>query len=154
MVLGLVTDRLTGSEMSLGRSLKGSFVMKKSNKSATIVASTTPTPQPAPERAPLPPIDFARRRANRELPAEKVIQLLEKEAPGMFNMAEVVGKWVWIQFREKQPRKVTALLAEFGFHWNNKRQAWQHPGGALTPSTESDPREKYPSYFPADVKAA
>jgi len=72
----------------------------------------------------------------------------------MFNMAEVIGKWVWIQFREKQPRTVTALLAEFGFHWNNKRQAWQHPGGAITPGTESDPREKYPSYFPADVKAA
>ena len=80
--------------------------------------------------------------------------MLEKEAPGMFNMAEVVGKWVWIQFREKQPRTVTALLAEFGFHWNNKRQAWQHPGGAITPGTEHDPREKYPSYFPADVKAA
>ena len=106
------------------------------------------------ERPPLPPIDMARRRANRELPAERVIQLLEKEAPGMFNMAEVVGKWVWIQFREKQPRTVTAVLAEFGFHWNNKRQAWQHPGGAITPGTESDPREKYPSYFPADVKAA
>ena len=69
-------------------------------------------------------------------------------------MAEVVGKWVWIQFREKQPPTVTALLSELGFHWNNKRQAWQHPCGALTPGTESDPREKYPNWFPADVKAA
>ena len=135
--------------------MKGSFVMKKSHKSAAVPPSTLISqPSTSADRPALPPIDFARRRANRELPAEKVVQLLAKEAPGLFNMAEVIGKWVWIQFREKQPRKVTAVLAEFGFHWNNKRQAWQHPGGAITPGTEHDPREKYPSYFPADVKAA
>ena len=131
----------------------------KSNTATTpaLIAPDAPAPahgESGTDRPPLPPIDMARRRVNRELPAEKVVQLLEKEAPGLFNMAEVIGKWVWIQFREKQPRTVTALLAEFGFHWNNKRQAWQHPGGALTSGAEHDPREKYPSYFPADVKAA
>ena len=137
--------------------------MKKSNKPATV--TTTPAAHapvaPAPvapstktDRPPAPPINFARRRANRELSTERLLLLLEKEAPGFFNMAEVVGKWVWIQFREKQPPTVTALLSELGFHWNNKRQAWQHPCGALTPGTESDPHQKYPTYFPSDVKAA
>jgi len=99
-------------------------------------------------------INLARRRANRELPTEKVLSLLQKEAPRFFELAEVVGKWVWVQFTEKQPREITSRLAEFGFHWNNKRQVWQHPCGAVTAGTQSDPREKYPTYFPADAKTA
>ncbi len=55
---------------------------------------------------------------------------------------------------DKQPREVTAVLAELGFHWNNKRQVWQHPCGALTEGTDSDPRQKYPTYFPSDAKPA
>lgn len=102
----------------------------------------------------MPKINFSRRRANRALTTERVITLLQKEAPDFFNLAQVVGKWVWIAFTDKQPREVTATLAELGFHWNNKRQTWQHPCGALTEGTESDPREKYPTYFPADVKPA
>ena len=106
------------------------------------------------ERPPLPPINLARRRANRELSTERVIALLQKEAPGFLDIAEVVGKWVWVQFTDKQPREVTAALAELGFHWNNKRQTWQHPCGALTQGTESDPRAKYPTHFPADARPA
>jgi hypothetical protein len=99
-------------------------------------------------------INLARRRANRELPTEKVLSLLQKEAPRFFELAEVVGKWVWVQFTEKQPREITSRLAELGFHWNNKRQVWQHPCGAVTAGTQADPREKYPTYFPADAKTA
>jgi len=116
--------------------------------------AATPTPAQTPERPPLPRIDFARRRANRELTTERVILLLQREAPRLLDLAEVVGKWIWIQFTEKQPREITARLAELGFHWNNKRQVWQHPCGALTEGTESDPRQKYPTYFPADVRPA
>ena len=101
-----------------------------------------------------PKIDFKLRHANRKLDTEKLLALLRNKTPNFFNLAEVVGKWVWIQFTDKQPREVTARLAEFGFHWNNKRQVWQHPCGALTEGTESDPREKYPTYFPADAKPA
>ena len=118
------------------------------------VQTPTLTPAQTPERPPQPQINFARRRANRELSTERVIQLLQREAPRLLDLAEVVGKWVWIQFTDKQPREVTGKLAEFGFHWNNKRQVWQHPCGALTEGTESDPRQKYPTYFPSDVKPA
>ena len=111
-------------------------------------------PEQTPERPPLPPINFARRRANRQLSTERVIALLQREAASFFDVAEVVGKWVWVQFTDKQPREVTAALAELGFHWNNRRQSWQHPCGALTEGTESDPRQKYPTYFPADVRPA
>lgn len=121
---------------------------------STSTAASTPAQSQTPEAPALPKINFARRRANRELPTERVIALLQKEAPRFFEIAEVVGKWVWIHFTEKQPREITAILAELGFHWNSKRQTWQHPCGALTAGTENDPREKYPSYFPADAKAA
>ena len=66
----------------------------------------------------------------------------------------MVGKWVWVEFSGKQPREVTRRLAELGFHWNNKRGVWQHPGGQLTPGTEHDPRQKYQRYSPADMRPA
>jgi hypothetical protein len=69
-------------------------------------------------------------------------------------LAEVVGKWVWIQFDEQPPRHITAALSEFGFHWNRKRQLWQHPCGQFVPATRQDPRQKYHAYFPADEQAA
>ncbi len=106
-------------------------------------------------RSNLLPIDLKLRQTNRMLPTEKVIELLRAQAPEFFRAAEVIGKWVWIQFTDKQPREITAQLAQFGFHWNNKRQAWQHPCGVFrkAPSTQ-DPRERYGSSFPADAKAA
>jgi len=101
------------------------------------------------------PIDLERRRANRKLPAERLIALLRAEAPRFFEVAEVVGKWVWVQFNEKQPREVTAVLAQLGFHWNNKRQVWQHPCGTYRDEASVyDPRKKYRAYFAADQQTA
>ncbi|MBI1178469.1 hypothetical protein GC207_13625 [bacterium] len=106
-----------------------------------------------PEPAALPPIDFRKRRERRSFRTEQVLGLLQSKAPEFFERAEVVGQWVWIEFADKPPRDVTAQLAEFGFHWNNKRGVWQHPCGQVTPGTESDPKQKYPTYFPAHVRA-
>jgi hypothetical protein len=92
-----------------------------------------------------PRIDYARRDANRQLATRELLALLQTEAPKFYDLAQVVGKWVWIQFAEKQPPQVTAVLAQLGFHWNNKRQCWQHPCGVLTEGSPDDPREKYGS---------
>ena len=78
-------------------------------------------------------INFARRRMNRSLDTLHLLNLLRSRAPEFFGIAEVVGKWVWIQFAEKQPASITSQLSELGFHWNDVRQAWQHPCG-LPPS--------------------
>ena len=104
--------------------------------------------------AALPPIDLRKRRTRRSFSTRQVLGLLQAEAPEFFDKAEVIGQWVWITFTDKQPREVTARLAEFGFHWNNKRGVWQHPCGQLRPGTEHDPRQKYQAYFPADMRAA
>jgi hypothetical protein len=101
-----------------------------------------------------PKIDMALRRANRQLETEKLLALLRNETPRFFEVAEVVGKWVWIQFSDKQPSDITRELAELGFHWNNRRQSWQHPCGTIPERADYDPRERYGSYFPADQKAA
>jgi hypothetical protein len=99
-------------------------------------------------------IDFAKRHHNRYLPIERVLELLHKETPHFWEMAEVIGKWVWIQFEGKQPKEITATLSELGFHWNNRRQVWQHPCGKIMSRGNYDPRRRYGSYFPADQKAA
>jgi len=97
-----------------------------------------------------PQIDLTLRRANRQLETEKLLGLLRSETPNFFQIAEVVGKWVWIQFSEKQPPTVTSVLSQFGFHWNNTRQAWQHPCGTIADDRATyDPRTRYGSYFPA-----
>jgi len=95
-------------------------------------------------------IDFIRRKANRSLDTKKLLALLQSDVPKFFELAEVVGHWVWIQFADKEPAAVTRILAELGFHWNNVRKAWQHPCGMYRDARATyDPRQRYGSYFPA-----
>ena len=101
-----------------------------------------------------PRIDYAKRQANRQLATRELLALLRSEAPSLYEIAQVVGKWVWVQFADKQPPEVTSVLAQLGFHWNNKRQVWQHPCGVLTEGSPDDPREKYGSTFAADAQPA
>ncbi|MBC7852510.1 MAG: hypothetical protein IAF94_03655 [Pirellulaceae bacterium] len=102
-----------------------------------------------------PKIDLQKRATNRQLSTSQLLALLRAEAPRFFDIAEIVGKWVWIQFQDKQPREITAQLAQFGFHWNNKRQAWQHPCGQFCQHPFSgDPRERYAAHYAADLQPA
>jgi hypothetical protein len=95
-------------------------------------------------------IDFIRRKANRSLDTERLLALLQNDAPKFFALAEVIGNWVWIQFADRQPATVTRVLAELGFHWNNVRQAWQHPCGLYRDQRATyGPRQRYGSYFAA-----
>ena len=136
-------------------SKKSSKAQVQTEQSSTQAQTeNTAASAPTPEQKPLPRISFKERRKNRALPTEGVLHLLRTEAPKFWEIAEVVGKWVWITFTERQPREVTAALSELGFTWNSVRQCWQHHGGTIAPRTPLDPRIKYGSYFPADVKPA
>jgi len=104
-----------------------------------------------------PQIDLALRRENRSLETEQLLALLRKDHARLYELAEVVGKWVWITFPEKQSLEVTTVLSQLGFHWNNARQSWQHPCGTMQEREERpqyDPRKRYGSHFAADQKAA
>jgi hypothetical protein len=118
---------------------------------ANHVPAASATPEKKDSRL---PIDTGARKKNRTLPTNKVLELLKSSNPGLFNLAEVVGKWVWVSFRETPAPEMRQILAQLGFHWNRERQAWQHPCGAFRLRGHQDPHEKYASYYPADEKAA
>jgi len=98
------------------------------------------------------PIDSEARKANRTLPTPKVLTLLHQQLPAAYRLAEVIDKWIWVQFKEQPAAEIRQQLAQLGFHWNRERQAWQHPCGQFSLSSASDPHEKYSSYHPARVR--
>ena len=124
--------------------------------SSTDTNSTTPAAPSAPAAKPDNhlPIDGEARKKNRTLPITKVLELLKTSNPGLFTLAEVVGRWIWVAFRETPAPELRQQLAQLGFHWNRERQAWQHPCGAFRLRSQADPHEKYSSYFPADIRPA
>jgi len=100
----------------------------------------------------LPRINHSRRRVNRALDTQTLLAVLRGGAPRFFELAEVVGRWVWIQFEQPPAVQTRQQLAQLGFHWNNIRQAWQHPCGLYRHDAAAyDPRTVYGSYFAADL---
>ena len=89
---------------------------------------------------------------NRELPTQRVLDLLRTQLPQQYELAEIVGKWIWLEFSNH--RAAAKTLYRLGFHWNQRRCVWQYPCGACAPyaAHPKDPRTKYGSYFAADVQ--
>ncbi len=109
-----------------------------------------PTRKDTTNQKPLPYVDYQQRELNRALPTSEVLTLLRQHLPDQYRLAEVVGKWIWIEFPEAPAQDIRAKLSQFGFHWNNVRKCWQHPCGHVTQRGQVQPREKYHSYFPSD----
>lgn len=127
------------------------------SRSAQVVPTNTNTealsaaaPQTKPDNR--LPIDSEARKKNRTLPTPKVLNLLHTQLPAAYRLAEVVGKWVWVTFKEQPAAEIRQQLAQLGFHWNRERQAWQHPCGKFSLSSNADPHEKYSSYHPARIR--
>jgi hypothetical protein len=123
-----------------------------SNNTAAAVAPSAVAPVAKPDTR--LPIDSEARKKNRTLPTPKVLNLLLTSLPDVYRLAEVVGKWVWVTFKEQPAAEIRQQLAQLGFHWNRERQAWQHPCGEYRLSSAQDPHEKYASYHPANHKTA
>jgi hypothetical protein len=100
------------------------------------------------------PIDREARKQNRTLPTPKVLNLLHAQLPAAYRLAEVVGRWVWVTFKEQPAAEIRQQLAQLGFHWNRERQAWQHPCGKFSLGSQADPHEKYSAYYPARIRTA
>jgi len=100
------------------------------------------------------PVDRFRRRYNRRLNTDGVLNVLVGVMPEVYQLAEVVGRWVWIQFSEPPAPEIRQKLSQIGFHWNRNRQSWQHPCGRFSLASSYDPRARYGSYFPAGARLA
>ena len=130
---------------------KASELQSRSAQLSSTSTKTAPVAQPDKQDTRLP-IDAEARKANRTLPTEKVLALLQQQDRRLWELAEVVGKWIWVSFSEQPAPTVRQTLAQLGFHWNRTRQAWQHPCGQFRLSSAGDPHEKYPTYSPADTR--
>ncbi len=75
---------------------------------------------------------------NRILSNKQLFNLMRHESPAFLSVAKVVGKWVRIRFDRKQPPFITAALSQLGFHWNRRRQIWQHPCGCFSTLANND----------------
>jgi hypothetical protein len=100
--------------------------------------------------------DFVRHCTNRRLTTEAVLNYLRTRLPRQYEVAEVVGKWVWLDVSPARKPGLASLLWTLGFHWNQRRGVWQHPCGSFNPFSihPADPRIKYRCYFPADILPA
>jgi hypothetical protein len=100
--------------------------------------------------------EFVSHCANRRLSTEAVLNYLRTRLPQHYDLAEVVGKWIWLDVSPASKPGLATVLWSLGFHWNCRRAVWQHPCGKFDPlgSHPADPRAKYRTYFPADVLPA
>ena len=123
----------------------------RSAQSVETAVNTDTAATPAPEQKPdnqersgtLPPIDTEARKKNRTLPTPKVLAQLHQQIPAAYRLAEVVGRWVWVTFKEQPAAELRQQLSQLGFHWNSKRQLWQHPCGKYSYGSKADPRDTY-----------
>ena len=143
---------------SNNKSSSGLLSRPDEQRSETPTTTQQPQVAPAEQAKPariLPYVNFQQREENRALSTDKVLDLLRQWLPKVYDLAEVVGKWVWVTFPEQPAEQVRGQLSQFGFHWNNSRKCWQHPCGQFaTEGSGQDPRQKYGSQFAADLKAA
>jgi hypothetical protein len=102
------------------------------------------------------PSSVSKHQINRGLSTEAVLNCLRARLPRQYEVAEVVGKWVWLDVSPARKPILAKVLWSLGFHWNQRRGVWQHPCGKFDPlgSHPTDPRTKYRCYFPADVLPA
>jgi hypothetical protein len=77
-------------------------------------------------------------------PTIELVQKLKTQMPEIRSQAEVVGRWVWLEFNIPPAPEVRGKLKELSFHWNHKRPCWHPPCGAPSAPSRHDPRAKYP----------
>jgi hypothetical protein len=148
-------EKQNSSELqSRSEQLSGNTNSQTATAKAPDQAQPAAPAEAAAKKSAKPYVNFEERERNRQLPVDKVLSVLRRWMPRQYELAEVVGKWIWITFPEQPIERVRADLSQLGFHWNNTRKCWQHPCGQTLPRGQQEPREKYASYFPADQVAA
>jgi hypothetical protein len=98
--------------------------------------------------------EFVRHCVNRRVSTEKVLNYLRTRLPQQYGLAEVVGKWVWLDISPaRKPGLASVLWASTGI--SGAASGSIHAAvSTRSASIPADPRAKYRSYFPADVQPA
>jgi len=68
--------------------------------------------------------EYVRHCANRRLNTEAVLNYLRTRLPRQYEVAEVVGKWVWLDVSPARKPGLASVLWALGFHWNQRRGVW------------------------------
>lgn len=100
--------------------------------------------QPVEQKA--SPVDQARREMrwrNRSRDTLTVLTELKNDLPDVWEIAKVVGRWVWVEFPMKPSADVREKLCDMGFIWNRKRAAWQHACGVFRHHANHNPQFTY-----------
>jgi hypothetical protein len=132
------------------------FQKKAMNTTKTTIEASAPAnvrPSYSVSKATKAQQAFSAHCANRGLSTESVLNHLRAKLPHFYELAVVVGKWVWLDVSPARKPGLAKTLWALGFHWNQRRGVWQHPCGKFDPlgSHPTDPRRKYGCFFPADV---
>lgn len=72
-----------------------------------------------------------------------LLDKLKTEMPEIWDQAQVVGRWVWLEFNIPPAGAIRENLKKLGFHWNHQRKCWQHPCGRPSLRAGGDPRSYY-----------
>src|SRR5688572_33504936 len=87
---------------------------------------------------------------HRSLELPQVLALVRQHVGRQWWSTEVVGSWVWVHQSPTLRQAERSTLFELGFHWNPRRQVWQHPCGVLSPAAAAGP---LPRYIPAQQES-
>ena len=70
------------------------------------------------------------------------------------EQAELVGRWVWVQFAEKPSESVRKAMVAAGFRWHGKRREWFHNCGIRSRARKDgvNPRDVYGSIPVAELE--
>jgi hypothetical protein len=72
-----------------------------------------------------------------------LLDRMKGELPEIWEQAQVIGKWVWLEFNIPPAKEIRGKLKELGFHYNGQRKCWQHPCGFHRTKSGGDPRRIY-----------
>jgi hypothetical protein len=62
---------------------------------------------------------------------------------GIADKAEIVGRWVWVEFDTKPSSELRQAMKDFGFRWSKRRGRWAHNCGHYSRPGQRDPRFTY-----------
>src|ERR1017187_371107 len=107
------------SEASSKRQGDGQRFQKKAMKTTNQIEASAPAnvrPSSVSKTSKTEQAEFVRHCSNRRLTTEAVLNYLRTRLPRQYELAEVVGKWVWLDVSPSRKPNLAALLWALGFH--------------------------------------